>query len=260
MCRTCPVTDYDRPGYAAQFQTSRALVPAALRIWSKLISEAASENVARVLDLGAGTGRFWPALRRAFPEAAIIAVDISAVMLNHADRDLARVTRIVADVSNMSWKDLDSDFVFCSMLLHHLSEPEKLLERVRMALRPQGRVFIRQGVRETLDSFWFLRFFPTALEVERKRMPSEEALLQIIRLSGLTVVRSARVLTPAADTRNEYLAKVRARGFPSLQFVSDDEFLRGFDQLCCHVQVGANVPETAMLEATGVYICEATVA
>lgn len=249
-------TNYDLPGYAARFDVSRRLTPDALSTWSTLLAAAARGPVTTILDLGAGTGRFWPALRHAFPEAQIVAIDIAATALNHAHVTLDRVSRIVADVSKVPLNSLKSDFVFCSMLLHLLDEPAQVLARLRISLRPQGRVFIRQGTRQTVDSFLFLRFFPTALKIERERMLASETLLTLIRDSGLSIVQETQVLTPPASNIDDYLTRVTERGFPSLQLVSDDEFGHGITQLQRYFDTCSTAFMSQMGEACTVFICE----
>lgn len=249
-------TDYDLPGYAGRFDVSRRLTPAALITWSQLLSAAACGTVTTILDLGAGTGRFWPVLRHAFPGAQIVAIDIAATALNHAHATLERVSRVVGDVSQAPLESLQSDFVFCSMLLHLLDNPAQMLARLRISLRTQGRVFIRQGIRETVDSFLFLKFFPTALKIERERMPTSETLLTIIRDSGLSIVQETRVLTPPASTIDDYLARVKERGFPSLQLLSDNEFDEGIAQLQCYFHERSIASMSQMCEACPVFVCE----
>ncbi|MEQ1741636.1 MAG: class I SAM-dependent methyltransferase [Candidatus Nitrotoga sp.] len=220
------------------------------------MASAAFGDVQTVIDLGTGTGRFWPALRHAFPEAQIIAIDINAPMLTHSEANLDRVCRIVADVSQLPLKDHGADYALCSMLLHHVDDPKKVLVGLRSSLRTGGRVFVRQGTQETVDSFFFLKFFPTALKIEQDRMPASGEVLGMIESSGLSVIETRQILTPPATTVNDYLTRVKARGFPSLQLVSDEEFQCGIDQLRRHFDSPSNASEVLAGEATAIFICE----
>lgn len=115
-----------------------------------------------VADLGAGTGTGTVALLHRFPDARVIAVDVSAGLLDRLRRrttelDLAdRVEVRQADLDT-GWPDLaDLDLVWASASMHHLADPDAVLARVLDALRPGGALVVLE-----LDGF--PRFLPDDL-------------------------------------------------------------------------------------------------
>jgi SAM-dependent methyltransferase len=121
----------------------------------------------RILDLGAGTGNGALALARRFEEAEVIAVDLSAPLLERL-RDKARRLG-VADRIRTVPADLDAawpavggavDLAWASNSLHHLADPDRVLAEVFGAIRPGGLLAVAE-----LDSF--PRFLPGDLGIGR---------------------------------------------------------------------------------------------
>jgi SAM-dependent methyltransferase len=113
----------------------------------------------RILDLGCGTGTGALALIERFEEADVIAVDMSAPLLERLGvkaRELGvtdRVRTLQADL-DAAWPAIGPvDLVWASSSLHHMADPDRVLADVFAALRPGGLLALVE-----LDSF--PRFLP----------------------------------------------------------------------------------------------------
>ena len=89
-----------------------------------------------IVDLGAGTGRVTAELAARYPDAAVLAIDISQAMLERAASTDA-VTRLVADAHRLPCTSGSVDLVFASLLLPWVAPDRVLAECVRV-LRPGG--------------------------------------------------------------------------------------------------------------------------
>ncbi|MBL7714704.1 MAG: class I SAM-dependent methyltransferase [Bdellovibrionales bacterium] len=106
-------------------------------------------GLARILELGAGTGRTTSFMARAFPRTKIVATDLSPVYLRHARAQLddrlsldARVSFLEADATQLPFKDGEFDAVYSVFLFHELPEDErkKVLAEMNRVVRPGGIV------------------------------------------------------------------------------------------------------------------------
>jgi SAM-dependent methyltransferase len=123
------------------------------------VGELAGGQPRRILDLGTGTGTGAVALARRFEGAEVIAVDVSAPMLDRL-RAKARGLGLAGRIQAVQ-ADLDAgwpaagpvDLVWASNSLHHVKDPDQVLAWVFAALRPGGLLAVAE-----LDSF--PRFLP----------------------------------------------------------------------------------------------------
>lgn len=220
------MTDYDMAGYARRFAVARRLNPEVGRVWIDALSRAARAGVrADVLDLGAGVGRFVPILLEAWQAERVVAVDQSMAMLREMAPDLAG-TAVRADMAVLPFRRGSLDACLCSMVLHYSRDPVGVCREIHRVLRPRGVLCVRTGAQETVASFSFLRYFPTARRAERRAMPERAEVVGWLLGAGFTdvVVEGVRT-TPRS--RWGYCRKVLSRGFPSLQLVPTHEFIAG---------------------------------
>ncbi|WP_332601824.1 class I SAM-dependent methyltransferase [Arthrobacter sp. S2(2024)] len=225
------MTDYNARGFADKFRASRPLDPRVKQVWVELLREAVPEDVAvdTALDLGAGTGRFWPALRCAWHPRQIVAVDRSVAMVN-AMVPALDVKAVVADIDDEEIADYRVEAIFCSMSLHYSADPSVLCLRLRAMLNPRGVLCIRTASRETTSDNAVLGFFPTALQAELRAFPERGVIEEWLKGAGFCV-RSQLVRTPAAPGYLKLVRRALRRGLPSLQLVSNSEFALGMLRL-----------------------------
>jgi len=94
-----------------------------------------------ILDLGAGTGHGSRALKRRFPKATVVAVDIAPGMLQQAkqqSRWLRRFERLRADAYSLPFADGAFDLVFSSLMLQWCDDLDAVFGEIARVLKPGG--------------------------------------------------------------------------------------------------------------------------
>lgn len=96
-------------------------------------------NGKRVLDAGAGKGRYAAFLRRHWPDAAITALDVSAEMLRHVPLGIATVQN---SLLGMPFPDGHFDAVICIEALEHAVQIAEAVREMVRVLAPGGTLVI----------------------------------------------------------------------------------------------------------------------
>lgn len=93
-----------------------------------------------VLDLGSGTGYFYPALRTRYPGAQYIGLDLAEGMSRFAQEQFPdRADWLVADAEALPLATSSIDLVFSSLAVQWCYQPHVLFTELARVLRPGGR-------------------------------------------------------------------------------------------------------------------------
>jgi tRNA (cmo5U34)-methyltransferase len=120
----------------------RAEVPAYERLQQAVARATVELTVARMLDLGTGTGETMSAVLEVHPGAVAVGVDKNEAMLGVAHRRLAGVTVGLREANLTDALPAGPfDVVVSALAIHHLEGPDKadLFARIAGVLRPGGR-------------------------------------------------------------------------------------------------------------------------
>jgi SAM-dependent methyltransferase len=122
--------------------------------WVQTMAAGAART--RLLDLGAGTGTGAIGLARRFPDAEVVALDVSPVSVakiaaKAAAADLGgRVKPVEADL-DAGWPDLGPlDLTWASASLHHMADPARVLRDALDATRPGGLIAVSEFASQLL--------------------------------------------------------------------------------------------------------------
>jgi ubiquinone/menaquinone biosynthesis C-methylase UbiE len=103
---------------------------------------------ATVADIGAGVGYFtWRLAERVGPSGMVYGEDIQQAMLdqlrkNMQARGVANVRPVLGTIDDPKLPRESVDLILLVDVYHEFSEPEKMLDRMREALKPGGRLVL----------------------------------------------------------------------------------------------------------------------
>lgn len=95
----------------------------------------------RVLDLGTGPGRAAGVLKKRWPKAEVVAMDLSLSMLRQVPKQTRfwrPVKRVCADALQLPLQDRSFDLVFSSLCLQWVHPLPQALREIRRVLKPDG--------------------------------------------------------------------------------------------------------------------------
>jgi malonyl-CoA O-methyltransferase len=107
----------------------------------------------RVLDVGSGTARGTTALRKRFPQAHAIALDLAMPMLRAARRHRAWLrpfARVCADAEALPFAEHSVDLLYSSLCLQWCGQTDVVFDEFRRVLRADGVVLFSTFGPQTL--------------------------------------------------------------------------------------------------------------
>lgn len=133
----------------------------------------------RIVDLGCGTGNLSEGMVNQYPDAELIAVDLSASILQEAAERLKNYSNIKylnEDFNTLEFEAGSVDLIVSSIALHHLTDPqkEKLLKKIYSWLSPNGILIFGDQFAGSTDARYQQHMNNWKLSSEGKNVPASE--------------------------------------------------------------------------------------
>lgn len=225
--------------FAEQFDRGRGLSAAKQVLWLSLFEKYLGlGKSSRVLDVGCGTGRFSIPIANQF-ECLVVGIDPSMSMLTKAKAKCPEgVEWLRGKGEAMPFSDSAFDVCLASQVVQHFHDMFQAFGEIYRVLQPSGRVGIRISSHAQLETILDYRFFPSGLQLERKRLPDIQIVRNMLLTAGFGQLEECIVRQPLFESADDYLAKLRSRYASFLLLISEDEYQTGLEEaakyLCKH--------------------------
>jgi SAM-dependent methyltransferase len=174
----------------------------------------------RVLDLGAGTGRFAFLLHTT---NRVVALDPSREMLKVASSK-APFACIRGDGHRLPVRADAFDVTIIVMVLQHLADVQAVIREVARVSR---RVVIATSDLATRRLGILEEAFPNLLEIDRNRFPRIETIIAALENSGFRDVRKEERPYERTLTTHQQLDRVRRKYLSTFDLLPPGEYERG---------------------------------
>jgi ubiquinone/menaquinone biosynthesis C-methylase UbiE len=213
---------------SASYQSGRILSPEAASTWTAAVAPFVHRGARRILDLGAGTGRFSALFAQAF-EAQVIGIEPSTAMLAVAGRgDIPRSLAYVAgSAEGIPLKDQSCDLVWLSHVWHHVRDHEACARELKRVVSSGGYVLVRGTFGDQLDGFPTLfRFWPATKQI-CQQLPTVPQTVRVLEAHGFALAEHRRVMQTTSASLLAFAERTRLRADTALTLISDREFEDG---------------------------------
>jgi len=221
------IIDYD--SVSARYEAGRALSESAAKTWSAVLAPfVRSSTQPRVLDLGAGTGRFADLLASSL-DAAVVGVEPSTGMLAVAARHEKprNVAYMAGRAERIPLGDSTCDLAWLSHVWHHIRDRQACAHELSRVVRTGGHVLVRGTFADRLNGFPTLfQFWPAARSICEQLPPVSETV-GIFEAHGFTLEDHQRIEQETAGSLREFAQRTRSRADSALMLIPDSEFDEG---------------------------------
>ncbi|BEL05516.1 hypothetical protein Q0Z83_037070 [Actinoplanes sichuanensis] len=213
------------PVMAAAYDRGRGLRAGDVVRWMAAAGPFLPSGGGRILDLGAGTGRFSAALAR-FSGARVVACEPSAAMRAR----FSGAGMVGGAAEAMPFRAGVFDAVWASQVVHHVRDLPALAAGLGRVLRPGGHLLLRGGFGPP-EELPLTRYFPLAWAAGSPALLALERIAVVLAGGGLGMVERVQVEQTFAEDAAELVAKAASRSLSPLAGLPDPVFEQGLSQL-----------------------------
>ena len=238
--------DYDKEQYQ-HYARGRALTEQQMQAWISAFGALLPERRPLAgLDVGSGTGRFTPALARAF--GPVTGVEPAARMreVAHAQSQHPDVQYLAGSAEDLPVPSGSADYALMFLSWAHVRDKPRAVRELARVLRPGGRLLLRTNFSDHIPpSGWWLEYFPRGYEVAAERFQPLHEVIASFTSAGWRVANYGTVVEPSSGTRAETLERLRLRTLSTFADFTPDELETGFRRLEQAVAAEPDAPAPA---------------
>ncbi len=240
--------DYDREQYQ-DYARGRALTEQQLQTWVSAFAAVLPERRPLVgLDVGSGTGRYTPALARAFGPVTGVEPSFRMREIAQAQSQPAGVRYLAGSAEDLPVSSGGADFalMFCSW--HHVQDKPRAARELARVLKPNGRLLLRANFSDHHPRPWWLEHFPRGYEADASLFQPLHEVIATFTTIGWRVASFGTVTEPSAGTRADMLQRLRLRTLSFFAQLDPDELEAGFRRLEQAVGADPDAPAPVFVE------------
>jgi ubiquinone/menaquinone biosynthesis C-methylase UbiE len=241
--------DYDAEQHQ-DYARGRALSRQQLRVWISAFEAALPERRPLVgLDVGSGTGRFTPALARAFG-GPVTGVEPSDRMreVAHAQSRHPEVCYLPGTAEELPVPSDSADYALMGWSWHHVQDRPRAARELARAIRSGGRLLLRTNFSDHHPRPWWLEYFPRGYEADASLFQPLHEVIATFTSAGWRVAGFGTVTEPSSGTRAEMLERLRLRTLSFFAQLDPDELETGFRRLEEAVAADPDAPAPVFAE------------
>ncbi|MCA2229034.1 class I SAM-dependent methyltransferase [Nonomuraea aurantiaca] len=240
--------DYDTEQHQ-DYARGRALTERQQQVWISAFGAVLPERRPLVgLDVGSGTGRFTPALARAF--GPVTGVEPSVRMRETAQAQSLHpdVRYLAGSAEDMPVPSASADYALMFLSWHHVQDKPRAVRELARVLRPAGRLLLRANFSDHHPRPWWLEHFPRGFEADAALFQPLHEVIEMFTSDGWRVAGFGTVTEPSAGTLGDMLQRLRLRTLSFFAQLSPDELEAGFRRLEQAVAADPDVPAPVFAE------------
>jgi ubiquinone/menaquinone biosynthesis C-methylase UbiE len=240
--------DYDTEQYR-HYARGRALSEEQMHAWISAFAAALPERRPLAgLDVGSGTGRFTPALARAFGPVTGVEPAVRMREIAQAQPRQPGVRYLAGSAEQMPVPSGSADYALMFLSWHHVQDKTRAVRELARVLRPGGRLLLRANFSDHHPRPWWLEHFPRGVEVDASLFQPLHEVVAAFTAAGWRVASFGTVTEPSAGTRGEMLDRLRLRTLSFFAQLDPDEVETGLHRLERAVSADPDAPAPALCE------------
>ena len=187
-----------------------------------------------ILDFGCGTGNFAYAMKK------LTASDIYGVEPSDGMREKALQKGDIiiekGDHENIPFDDNFFDFIYMTDVIHHVPDLNAMFSEFYRILKQDGCICILTESHAQLETRFWVKYFPTTVEVEKKRYPDIPKIISAAK--NAKIIHRKTVTTDKINNlphiiniTEDFVKLVENKGYSMFDLIDEADYTNGLKYL-----------------------------
>lgn len=240
--------DYDTEQYQ-DYARGRALTEPQLQSWISAFAAVLPERRPLTgLDVGSGTGRFTPALARAFGPVTGVEPSVRMREIAQAQSQHPGVRYLAGSAEALPVPSGSADYALMFLSWHHVQGEPRAVRELSRALRPGGRLLLRANFSDHHPRPWWQEVVPRWFDADTAQFQPLHEVIEMFTSDGWRVVNFGWFTEPCYGTLADMLGRLRLRTLSFFGQLDPDEIEAGMHRLEEFVAADPDAPAPVFAE------------
>ena len=198
---------------------------------STIISVANISKNSIVVDFGCGTGNFTYAFKER-TNCTIYGIEPSDGMREKAAMKSDNIIFMKGDHLHIPIKSCSVDLIYMTDVIHHVPDISQMFLEFKRILKNHAKVCIVTESYVQLENRFWVKFFPSTVDVEKERYPDVAAIISKAIQNGFDIYDICNTeITKSHMITKEFLDLVENKGFSMFHLISNEDYEKGLSML-----------------------------
>jgi cyclopropane fatty-acyl-phospholipid synthase-like methyltransferase len=217
--------DYD--DISKDYSIYRSASPAVI---DHILEKVKCKNIKKILEIGCGTADYLYALTQKI-KCDSYGFDSSENMIDEANTKNPGLNLSINDLhSSFDYNDDFFDLAYSIDVIHYVKDLDHYFKEINRVLNKDGIVLTVTDSEKDLRNRTITKYFPELLEIEKKRYPGVNKILENMGNSGFKDIRITRT-EREYQMSEEVFQKFKNKAFSSVRLLSEESFERGIKRI-----------------------------
>jgi ubiquinone/menaquinone biosynthesis C-methylase UbiE len=240
--------DYDTEQYQ-DYARGRALTERQRQTWISAFAAVLPERRPLAgLDVGSGTGRYTPALARAFGPVTGVEPSVRMREIAQAQSHHPGVHYLAGSAEELPVPSASADYALMFLSWHHVQDKPRAARELARVVKRGGRLLLRANFSDHHPRPWWLEHFDHGYEVDAELFQPLHEVIAMFRSTGFRVAHFGTVTEPSSGTRRDMLVRLRLCTLSFFAQLSPEEMDIGFRRLEQAVAADPDAPAPVFSE------------
>lgn len=203
---------------------------ASFTVIDHILKELENKKLKKVLEIGCGTANYLYLFSQK-TKAACFGFDNSEGMINEENKKNPGLNLEINDLHNdFNYESNTFDLVYSIDVIHYVKDLNHYFKECFRIMNNNGIIITITDSEDDLKNRTMTRYFPESLEIEKKRYPSIEKIIQNMKNNNFNEIKLSHT-EKELQLDDKIFQKFKNKAYSAIRLISNDSFNKGIKKI-----------------------------